>query len=250
MTRAWPIVSTVPLMRRQLVLVNSVGADLRMWQPQIGALSQNFRVVRFDARGHGRSSTPAGPYSIDRLGRDLLALLDHLRIPQAHICGISLGGLTALWLAAYHPERVGRVILANTAARIGTVEGWNARIDAVRAGGMAAVATVLARFFSAAFRASHAEEIRAVGDMVAAIDPIGYIGACAALRDADLRAIAPSIRTPALIVAAGLDEATPPSQGAELHAAIAGSALVVLPGAGHLSNISSPPRSISAFRHS
>lgn len=224
-----------------LVLVNSVGTDMRMWRPQIAALRGRYRVVRHDARGHGRSDAPAGPYSIDRLGLDLLALLDHLHISSAALCGISLGGLIVQWLAARHPERVERAILANTAARIGTVEGWNARIDAVRGGGMAAVReTVLARFFSASFRATHAEEIRAIREMVEAIDPIGYIGACAALRDADLRASLPAIRAPTLIVAGALDESTPPLQSEELHAALAGSELLVLQGAGHLSNVEQP----------
>jgi len=226
-----------------LALVNSLGADLRMWEPQIGALSRRFRVVRYDTRGHGQSDAPHGPYSIDRLGRDLLALLDQLHLAPAPIrlCGLSLGGLTAQWLAAHYPERVGRVVLANTAARIGAAASWDTRIDAVRAGGMVAVReAVVARFLSAAFRASHPEDARAIGDMLEATHPAGYIGACAALRAADLRAIVPLIRAPALILAGALDEATPPSQSRELHAAIAGSELVVLNHAAHLSNVEQP----------
>lgn len=230
-----------PVQAPPLVFVNSLGADTRMWQPQIGALSSRFRVVRYDARGHGQSGAPEGPYSIERLGRDLLALLDHLQVAKAHLCGISLGGMTVQWLAAHHPERAGRVVLANTAARIGTAEGWQARIDAVRAGGMAAVRdAVVARFLSAPYRASHPEETRAIGDMLEATSPTDYVGACAALRDADLHALTPSIHAPALIVAGELDEATPPSQAKELHAAIVGSELVLLRGAGHLSNVEQP----------
>lgn len=224
-----------------LVLVNSLGADLRMWEPQVAALTQRFRVVRYDARGHGRSDAPQGPYSIARLGRDLLALLDQLRIESAHLCGLSLGGLTVQWVAAHHPERVERVVLANTAARIGAGPGWQARIDAVRAGGMAAVReAVIARFLSAPFREAHPAKTRTVGDMLEATDPVGYVAACAALRDADLRASAPSIDRPTLIVAGMLDEATPPSQSEELHAAISGSTLTAPLEAGHLSNIEQP----------
>ncbi len=230
-----------PVEAPALVLVNSLGADLRMWEPQVAALTPHVRVVRYDARGHGRSGAPDGPYSIERLGCDPLALLDHLHLASAHLCGISLGGLTVQWVAAHHPERVGRVVLVNTASRIGSMSGWQARIDAVGAGGMAAVReVVVARFLSVGFRMAHPEEARAVGAMLEATNPAGYIAACTALRDADLRAIAPSIKQPTLIVAGALDEATPPSQSKELHAAITGSTLTVLPETGHLSNIEQP----------
>jgi 3-oxoadipate enol-lactonase len=224
-----------------LVLVNSLGSDIRMWEPGVAELGCYFRVVRYDTRGHGRSDAPPGPYSIERLGRDLLELLDHLQMARAHVCGVSLGGLTVQWIAAHHPERVERAVLANTAARIGTETGWEARIEAVRAGGMAAVReAVVARFLCAGFRARRPDIARAIGDMLEATSPAGYIGACAALRDADLGAIVSSIRVPTLIVAGEADEATPPSRAEELHAAIAESALVVLPGAGHLSNVEQP----------
>jgi 3-oxoadipate enol-lactonase len=223
-----------------LVFINSLGADMRMWGMQGAVLGQCFRIVRYDARGHGKSDVPEGPYTIEQLGQDALALLDHLGIERAHVCGLSLGGMTALWLAAMHPERVGRAVFASTAARIGSVESWQARIDAVQAGGMAAVRDmVLARFLSPHFREHCPDETRAIGDMLEETDPTGYIGACAALRDADLRPIVGSIRAPSLIIAGALDEATPPAQSRELHAAIAGSALVTLP-AGHLSNIEQP----------
>ncbi len=224
-----------------LVLVNSLGADLRLWGPQIAALSASFHIVRYDTRGHGRSDAPAGPYTIDRLGLDLLALLDRLDLASAHLCGISLGGLTVQWVAAHRPGRVGHVVLANTASRIGTAEGWQARIDAVRAGGMAAVReAVVTRFLSAGFRAAHPRETHAVGAMLQDTDPTGYMAACAALRDTDLSAVTPSIDRPALIVAGASDEATPPAQSEELRAAIAGSVVQVLPRTGHLSNVEQP----------
>ncbi len=184
-----------------LVLLNSLGSDLRMWDQQVDVLAANVRVVRYDIRGHGHSSVPGAPATIEQLGHDVLALLDQLRIERAMLCGISLGGLTALWLAAIHPERVERAVFANTAARIGSVESWSARIDAVRRGGMQAVReVVLARFLSAPFRAQHADVTRRVGDMLVATDPAGYAAVCAALRDADLRAVLPLIGAPSLIL--------------------------------------------------
>jgi 3-oxoadipate enol-lactonase len=220
-----------------LVFSNSLGTDWRMWDGQVAALGAHFRIVRYDTRGHGQSGVPEEPATLDQLGSDLLALLDHLQIAQAALCGLSLGGLTALWLAAYHPARVGRAVFANTAARIGTVESWSTRIAAVRAGGMEAVReAVVGRFLHAEFRRQHPEVTDAISAMLTSTPPAGYIAACAALRDADLRAVVPSIRVPSLIIAGALDESTPPAGAVALHAAIAGSELVLLPAA-HLSNI-------------
>jgi len=115
-----------------LVLINSLGTNLRMWNPQVALLSHALRIVRYDCRGHGASDVPSGNYTIEQLGRDLLALLDTLQIEQAHICGLSLGGLVALWFAVTYPNRVARAVFANTASRIGTTESWNTRIEAVR----------------------------------------------------------------------------------------------------------------------
>ena len=167
-----------------------------------------------------------------------VALLDHLHVERAHLCGLSLGGLTALWVAAYHRERVGRAVFANTAARLGTTQSWDDRMRAVRAGGMTAISdTVVGRFLGARFRAAHPDVARRIGDMVEATPPAGYLAACAALRDADLRDVVSRIRAPSLIVAGELDESAPLRQSEELHAAIAGSELVVLPGAAHLTNV-------------
>lgn len=224
-----------------LVFSNSLGADMRMWEPQVAALGPDFRVLRYDTRGHGRSGVPAGPATLERLGRDLLALLDHLGLERVRLCGISLGGLTAQWLAAHHPERVERVLLANTAGRIGSAESWEQRIAAVRAGGMAAIgAAVTARFFSPAFRAARPDEAGFYRAILEATDAEGYIAACVALRDADMRPALGQIRAPTLIVAGELDESTPPAQAEELQRAIAGSRLAIIPGAAHLSNIERP----------
>ena len=221
-----------------LVLVNSLGTDLRMWDAQIDVLARHFRVIRYDCRGHGDSEAPTGPATIDRLGADLVALLDHLHVARAHICGLSLGGLTALWFAVHHPARVNRAVFANTAARLGTTQSWNERMRAVRAGGMAAIRdAVVARFLGASFRAAHPDVASRIGDMVEATPASGYLAACAALRDADLRDVVASIRTPALIIAGERDESASVRQSEELHAAIPGSELVVLAGAAHLTNV-------------
>jgi 3-oxoadipate enol-lactonase len=223
-----------------LVLVNSLGTDLRMWDPQIDALRRRFWVVRYDCRGHGRSQNSRSPVTIERLGRDLLALLDHIAVARAHVCGLSLGGLTALWVAAHHPDRMDRAVFANTAARIGTSAGWEARIAAVRSGGMGAIReAVVARFLSESFRAERPETARAIGDMIEGTDAEGYIAACTALRDADLSAVVPRIRSNALIVGGAFDESTPSAQARALHVAIAGSELAILETA-HLSNVEQP----------
>ncbi len=224
-----------------LVFSNSLGTDLHMWDAQVAALGDAFRIVRYDTRGHGGSGVPAGPATLERLGRDLLALLDHLELPRAHICGLSLGGLTAQWLAVYHPARVGRLVLSSTAARIGSVDIWAARIAAVESRGMADVAdSVLARFFSPGFRAACPEVVAAYRDTLRATAPAGYVACCAALRDADLRPAVAGIAAPTLVIVGDLDGATPPAQAEELHAAIPGSELAVLDGVAHLANVEAP----------
>ncbi len=224
-----------------LVMLNSLGTDMHMWDPQVGQFSQKLRVIRYDCRGHGASQAPPGLYTIEQFGADLLTLLDTLSVERAHICGLSLGGMIALWFAAHHPNRVARAVFANTAARIGTAESWNARINLVSQGGMSAVRDmVLARFLSQGFRQQHPEMTRQIGAMVEAVNPVGYIGACAALRDADLNEEVATIRVPSLIIAGELDEATPPEQAQALRTAIAGSKFVILRGAAHLSNVEQP----------
>jgi 3-oxoadipate enol-lactonase len=224
-----------------IVLVNSLGTDYRMWDQQIDFFEHSLRIIRYDVRGHGSSAVSPDAYTIEQLGLDLLALLDTLRVERAHICGLSLGGMVAQWCAATHPERVISLICANTAARIGTSAMWDARIDAIKAGGMGAIRdAVLARFFSEAFRQQQPEVTQRIGEMLAATSEQGYIDACVALREADLRGLLAAIHVPTLILTGTLDEATPPIQAHELHTAIAGSTLVMLHGAAHLSNIEQP----------
>jgi 3-oxoadipate enol-lactonase len=227
--------------RPVLLFSNSLGADLSMWDGQVAALGERFGILRYDPRGHGGSGIPAAPANLERLGRDLLALLDHLAIGRAHVCGLSMGGLTAQWLALYHPERVERLVLSNTAARVGSVESWEARIAAVAGGGVAAIAdAVIGRFFSPAFRAAEPATVARFAATLRATDPAGYIACCATLRDADLRPLIGRIAAPTLIVGGELDESTPPHQAAELHAAIAGSRLRIVAGVAHLTSVERP----------
>ena len=157
------------------------------------------------------------------------------------MCGLSLGGIIALWLAIHHPERLHQAVFANTAARIGTVESWNARIAAVRGGRMPAIRDVaLARFLSPGFRAAHPTVTQRIATMLLATPPEGYMAACAALCDADLPAEIGRIRVPSLIIGGEQDESTPPAQAEELHAAIQGSQRVIFPGVAHLSNVEQP----------
>lgn len=224
-----------------LVLVNSLGTDLTMWDRQLAPLTAGHRVVRYDTRGHGRSPTPAGPYTVDDLGADLLALLDRLELPRATVCGISLGGLTALWLAQHHPDRAERVVLANTSARIGTHAGWTERAETVRARGTAAVAdTVIERFLSPGFREQDAEATEQLRRGLVALDDEGYAACCLALAEADLRSGVGDVRTPALVIVGSEDVATPPADGRRLHRSLPDSHLVTLEGAGHLSSIEQP----------
>lgn len=220
---------------------NSLGTNLRMWDAQAQAFAGRFRVVRYDSRGHGRSDAPPGPYTLDLLALDALALLDYLNVERVHVCGLSLGGMVALWLAANHPQRIDRVVFADTAAKIGNEERWTSRIAAVRAGGMRAIRDgVVAGFLSEPFRQRRPDIAQMIGDMLEEAPPEGYIATCEALREADLRAALARIAAPALILVGSRDESTPPTQARELHDAIAGSQLVILDGAAHLANVEQP----------
>lgn len=220
-----------------LVLSNSLGTDHTLWDPQMEAFASTHRVVRYDTRGHGASDAPASDYDIARLGRDVLSLLDGLGVARADVCGISIGGLTALWLAIHAPARVGRVVLANTAARIGSEALWRERMRGVRERGLAAlVEPTMARWFTAEGRAASPATIARLSATLSSMAPDGYLGCCAALRDADLTALVPRVTRPCLVVTGRHDVATPPEAGAWLAATIPGARLVELDAA-HLSNL-------------
>lgn len=220
-----------------LVLSNSLGASLEMWEPQMAALCARFRVVRYDTRGHGESDVAPGPYTIAMLGADVVALLDALAIPRAHFCGLSMGGMTGMWLGVNAPERIDRLVLANTAAKLGTADMWNARIDAIRSGGIAAVApAVLARWFTPALLEHPTPLIARLQASFERTSADGYVACCAAVRDMDQRDALPRIRAPTLVIAGSRDLSTPPADGRYLTDRIPGARYVELP-APHLSNV-------------
>ena len=220
-----------------LLLSNSIGSTRDLWARQVDAFSRSFRLIRYDTRGHGRSSVPPGDYSIDQVGRDVLAILDDAGVTAANVCGLSLGGITAMWLGIHAPHRVSRLILANTAARIGSVMSWTERAALVREGGMSAVADrAMLTWFSQEFREREPDIVQSFHTMLSGCSPEGYLGCCAALRDADLRDAIATIRCPTLVITGAHDVATTPEQAAFIADHIAGARLVTLDSA-HLSNV-------------
>jgi 3-oxoadipate enol-lactonase len=200
-------------------------------------LSKSFRVITYDARGHGFSHVTAGDYTIEQLGRDALAILDAEGVKSAHVCGISLGGITAMWMGVHAPRRIKSLVLANTAARIGSVEMWRERIAFVQKQGMTTLADLtMPRWFTDDFRAREPQTVEQFRAMVAACPKEGYLSCCAALRDEDLREAITGIRCPVLCVAGNADPATPPDALQFIHERIAGSKLALLDAA-HLTNV-------------
>jgi 3-oxoadipate enol-lactonase len=224
-----------------LVLLNSIGADLDMWRPQMPAFSEHFRVIRIDARGHGKSEVPPSPYSVEDCANDVLGLLEAVSVSRAHLCGISFGGMIAMWIAAHHPRLVERMVLVSTAARIGSKELWEERAETARADGMKALEPiVMSRFFTDVSLSADTAAVRSARATFLATSPIGYAATCLALRDADLTDVLSSISAPSLVIGAELDAPTPPSNAHELHSRIAGSRLKILGGAAHLCNLERP----------
>jgi 3-oxoadipate enol-lactonase len=220
-----------------LVFSNSLGTDFSMWDPQMAELQRQFRILRYDTRGHGRSSVTPGDYTIERLGCDLVGLLDSLGFGRVHFCGLSMGGMIGMWLAIQAPHRLHRLVLSNTAARIGTAEMWNARIATVRKDGMKSVApAVIERWFTREFRASFPEKVAEAERMLENSPPEGYAACCAAIRDFDHRDLVSQIKVPTLVIYGGSDPVTPPSEAHFLSERIHGAVEVELASA-HLSNV-------------
>jgi 3-oxoadipate enol-lactonase len=221
-----------------VMLSNSLGTRLEMWDPQMPALAGRYRVLRYDSRGHGRSDAPPGPYSVAMLGEDALALLDTLGIAQVHFCGLSKGGMVGQWLGAHHGDRLVSLTLCATAARLGPAELWNQRIEQSAREGMASLVDgVTERWFTAGYRATPRREIEQVRAMILATSPQGYGACCAAIRDMDQSEAIRLIRTPTLIVAGADDPATTIDVMRDLHERILGSRFVEIPQAAHLLNI-------------
>jgi len=224
-----------------VLMSNSLGTDLRMWDPQVPELAQRYRVLRYDTRGHGQSSVAAGPYEIAQLSRDVLRLMDALGVERALFCGLSMGGMVGQWLGAHAPQRLAKLALCNTSAHIGAPDMWNARMAAVAQGGMAAIVDgVIARWYTQDFIAAAPDAIATTRAMLLGTPAAGYIAACAAVRDMDQRTTAGDIAVPTLVIAGAHDAATPPADGRYLAGAIAGARYVELPAA-HLSNVEAAP---------
>ena len=223
-----------------LVLSNSLGTNYAMWDPQIPALSKHFRLLRYDTRGHGGSSVTPGEYTIEQLGQDVLTLLDSLNLDRVDFCGLSMGGTTGMWLGINAPERVDRLVLCNTAAKIGNPDTWNARIATVRENGMNPVATaVIERWFTPEFRAAHPEQVAPARKMLENAPPDGYASNCAAVRDADFRETVFRIQPRTLVIYGAKDPAIPVADAQFLVSQIPGASGVEL-NTSHLSNVEQP----------
>lgn len=233
--------------RPVLVLANSIATSLHMWDGQVQTLSEAYRVLRYDFRGHGKSDTPAGAYSVDRLGRDVIELLDSLEIKQAHFCGLSMGGWVGQWLAVHAPDRIGRLILSNTAAYLGPPSNFDAQIRAVLAvKDMADTADQFMRnWFPASMLAGPNEIVDTFRAMVLATPPRGLAGCFAALRDCDLRRTIALIKAPTLVIGGIDDKVTLASHSEEIAATIPGARLVLLPGV-HMLNVERPAEFLDA----
>jgi 3-oxoadipate enol-lactonase len=222
-----------------LLLSNSLGTNLHMWDSQIEPFVQHFRILRFDTRGHGQSSVTPGPYTIEQLSWDVVHLLDELQIGRAYFCGLSMGGMIGMFLGINTAGRFHKIVVSSTAAKIGTTDSWATRIQAVQKGGMKGVVdTVLGRWFTEGFRTAHPAEIQSVRVMLESTSPDGYIANCAAVRDSDQRDTVAKIHIPCLIVVGSQDPGTPPTEAHFLQKTIPGAQLVELQGS-HLCNIES-----------
>jgi 3-oxoadipate enol-lactonase len=225
-----------------VVLANSLGADHHMWDRQVDLLARHARVVRYDARGHGLSPVPDGPYSIDDLADDLVALLDTLEVGRAHLVGLSLGGMTAMRVAARDPDRVDRLVVLCTSAHLPPARGWRDRAQAVRADGPDSVvdAVVEGRWYTAGFVERESEQVAQAKKMFVSTSREGYAACCEAIADMDLRADLASITAPTLAIAGGDDPATPPPHLEAIATAVRDGLVLVVPDAAHLANDEQP----------
>ncbi len=223
-----------------LMMSNSLGTTHAMWQPQLKAFTEHFRLVRFDRRGHGGSGVPAGPYTMERLARDALAVLDALGIQKANWCGLSMGGMEGMWLGANAPERFERIVLCNTSSYFADKKMWEDRLRFVREKGLAAiVAANMERWFTKEFRERDPKAIAWMSEMFVATPVAGYIACSEAVRDMDHRALLPKVAVPTMVLAGRHDPATTLEANAYVRDHIPGAAFTLLEAA-HISNVEQP----------
>ncbi|MDO6388605.1 3-oxoadipate enol-lactonase [Pontibacter sp. BT731] len=223
-----------------IVFSNSLGTDLSMWDNVAQCLRKHLNILRYDTRGHGQSTISSDTVSISELGQDVIALLDHLKLGKVYFCGLSMGGLIGQWLGIHHPEHFKKIIIANTAAKIGAAEGWNTRIAQVKEHGLQSILDGTAqRWFTPAYRQEHPEAVRDVLEKFTQTSLQGYIACCAAVRDADFREELQKLRVPTLVISGSQDEVTTPADGEYLASGIPRSRHVQL-AANHLSSVELP----------
>ena len=225
-----------------LMLSNSLGASMAMWEQQVAPLASRFRLLRYDTRGLGKSSIPPGPYAIADLGNDVLNLLDLLQIESVNFCGLSMGGSIGQWLGIRAPECLNKLILASTAVKIGNSDTWNTRIATVMQTGLDnVISATLERWLTAGFRAARPEVVERIREMLQATDPVGYAANCAAVRDADFRSSVQKISVPTLVISGAHDPVTTPDDGRFLAGQISGASYLEIDAA-HLVNVEAADR--------
>ena len=224
-----------------VVLSNSLGSTPAMWDPQFPALASRLQVVRYDHRGHGRSPVPAGPYELADLGADVIAMLDRLGLERVHWCGLSLGGMVGMWMAINAPERIDRLVLCCTSARLGPPQMWVDRAATVRAHGVEAIADAgIERWLSPGFIEREPEVAAGIRAMLAATPAEGYAACCGVIERMDQVPQLGEIRAPTLVVAAADDPATPPEHGELIARSVPGARLEIVRGVRHLATIEQP----------
>jgi 3-oxoadipate enol-lactonase len=226
--------------RPALMLSNSLGTDLTMWDDQVAEFAKYFRLIRYDRRGHGQSGVPLGPYSMQRFGRDVIAVLDALGIEKTHWCGLSMGGMVGQWLGANAPDRIDKLVISNTHSYYADKAPWNDRIKFVGEKGLEAMVDAnMQRWFTDGFRLRAPATIARMKAMFVATKVPGYVACCAAVRDMDFRASNPSITAPTLVIVGAKDTATPPAFGEAICRQIKGARLASIDAA-HIANVEQP----------
>jgi 3-oxoadipate enol-lactonase len=223
-----------------LMLSNSLGTNLHMWDEQVSPFTRHFRLLRYDRRGHGQSSAPKGPYTMERLGRDVIGVLDALGIQRINWCGLSMGGMVGMWLGSNAANRVDKLILSNTSAYFPDKTMWDGRIKMVREKGLAGIVDAnMERWFTSGFRERAPAAMAKMREMFLATKLDGYVGCGEAIRDMDHRPLLSKITAPTLVIAGKYDPATTLEAGEFIKEHVPGAQIAVLDAA-HISNLEQP----------